>query len=84
MWGEKRQREGVVIHRRDSDGPLQGGRLELVTGHGMKIRWPSALQPPGNAGGCRQGSNEGVVTSGQSAVVMKGRSADLRCDKWYT
>jgi hypothetical protein len=49
----------------------------------MKIRWSSTLQPPGNFGGRRQGSNEGVIMSGQPAMVEKGRSADLRCDEWY-
>jgi hypothetical protein len=47
----------------------------------MKIRWPSTLQPPGNVGGCRQGSNEGVVMSRQPAMVEKGRFADLHCDE---
>jgi hypothetical protein len=49
----------------------------------MKIRWPSTLQPPGNVGGLRQGSNEGVVMSSQPAMVEKGRSAYLRRDEWY-
>jgi len=40
MWGGRRRREGVVVHRRDSVKPLRGGRLRLVVGHGMKVIWP--------------------------------------------
>ena len=39
MWGGRRRREGVVVHRRDSVKPQQGSRLRLVVGHGIKVRW---------------------------------------------
>ena len=39
MWGGRRRREGVVVHRRDSFKPQQGSRLRLVVGHGIKVRW---------------------------------------------
>jgi len=44
----------------------------------MKIRWPSALEPPGNVGGRRQGSNQGIAMSSQPAVVEEEGSVDLR------
>ena len=49
--GGRRRWEGVVIHRRYSDGPLWGSRHDLVVGHEMTIRWSLTLQPPGNVGG---------------------------------
>jgi len=63
MWG-RRRREGVVIHRRYSKGPLSGSRHDLVAGHGVKIRWSSTFQTPSNVGGRGEGSNEGVGMSG--------------------
>ena len=83
MWG-KRQREGVVIHRRDSDGPH--GAVGKVS---RRLQYEDqmaigALAAGQRWGGRRQGSNQGIAMSSQPAVVEEGGSVDLRWDEWYT